>query len=153
MRRTVDRAERLPLAIAAVVLTIFLAALVYAAAGLNLSVPTCITGVAPFDEGRVIDKGGGHYEVHVVARMWTFDPAEIRLPAGADVQIYLSSADVTHGLYIEHTNVNLMAVPGAVNGARIRFDRAGEYDMICHEYCGIGHHFMMGKFVITPAAG
>ena len=147
-----DRIERFVLISAGVLMALFLAALVYAATTLNLSVPTCITDVAPFKQGQIIDKGNRHYEVHMVAKMWAFDPPEVRLPPGAEVDLYLSSLDVTHGLYIEHTNVNLMAVPGSVNGAHVRFDHEGTFNAICHEYCGAGHHFMMGKFVITSAA-
>jgi len=147
-----DRAERSAIVIAASLMCVFFAALVYAAAGLRLSLPTCVTDVAPFKEGKIIDKGNHHYEVHMVARMWAFDPPEVRLPPGSDVDLYLSALDVTHGLYIEHTNVNLMAVPGSVNAARIHFDKEGAYDVICHEYCGVGHHNMMGKFVIATGA-
>ena len=147
-----DRAESTALVIAGALMSVFFAALVYSAAGLNISLPTCVTDVAPFKEGKVIDKGDNHYELHMVAKMWAFDPPEVRLPPGADVDVYLSALDVTHGMYIEHTNVNLMAVPGSVNAARVRFDKEGEYDVICHEYCGIGHQNMMGKIVIVKGA-
>jgi len=147
-----DRAERLPLISAAALMALFLAALVYSATRLHIAVPTCVTGVKPFTRGEIIATGDHRYEVHIVARMWAFDPPEVRLPPGSDVQIYLSALDVTHGLYIEHTNVNLMAVPGSVNAARVRFERPGEYAVLCHEYCGRGHHFMMGKFIIAPGA-
>jgi cytochrome c oxidase subunit 2 len=150
-----DRAEKLALLASALVMAGFFAALVYAATGLGISVPTCVTDVAPFGEGKVIDKGGNHYEVHVVAKMWSFEPAEIRLPPGADVDLYLSAKDVMHGLYIEHTGVNLMAVPGSVNAARVTFREPGTYAMVCHEYCGVGHQSMAARFVIgalPPAA-
>src|SRR5262245_49592052 len=150
-----DRVEKLALVVSGLVMAGFFAALVYAATGLGISVPTCVTDVAPFDEGRIIDKGGNHYEVHVVAKMWSFDPAEIHLPPGADVDLYLSAKDVMHGLYIERTGVNLMAIPGAVNAARVTFQQPGTYAMLCHEYCGVGHQNMAGKFVIgalPPAA-
>jgi cytochrome c oxidase subunit 2 len=147
-----DRAERGALVLAGIVMVVFFAALVYSATGLNLAVPTCVTDVAPFREGKVIDKGNNHYEVHMVAKMWAFDPPEVRLPPGADVDFYLSALDVTHGMYIEHTNVNLMAVPGAVNAASVHFDHEGSYDVICHEYCGTGHQNMMGKIVIAKGA-
>ncbi|HXQ22517.1 MAG TPA: c-type cytochrome [Candidatus Acidoferrales bacterium] len=147
-----DRAERTALVLAGVLMVVFFAALVYSAAGLNISVPTCVTDVAPFKEGKVIDKGNNHYEVHMVAKMWAFDPPEVRLPPGAEVDFYLSALDVTHGMYIEHTNVNLMAVPGTVNAVSARFDKEGQYDVICHEYCGVGHQNMMGKIVIAKGA-
>jgi cytochrome c oxidase subunit 2 len=147
-----DRAENTAFLLAALLMTVFFAALVYSATGLNISLPTCVTDVAPFKQGKIIDKGNGHYEVQMVAKMWAFDPAEVRLPPGSEVDLYLSALDVTHGLYIEHTNVNLMAVPGSVNAARVRFDHEGVYNMICHEYCGIGHQNMMGRIVIAKGA-
>jgi len=142
------RTERIALIVAGVLMAGFFAALVYAASGLGIVVPTCVGDVAPFSHGAVIDKGGNHYEVHVVAKMWAFDPPEVHLPPGADVDLYLSSQDVTHGLYVERTAVNLMAVPGVVNAARLRFPTPGTYAMICHEYCGVGHQQMAGRFVI-----
>lgn len=147
-----DRAERTAIAMAGFLMTVFFAALVYSAAGLNISLPTCVTDVAPFTEGRIIDKGNNHFEVHMVAKMWAFDPLEVRLPPGADVDLYLSALDVTHGLYVERTNVNLMAVPGSVNAARVQFADEGEYGVICHEYCGTGHQNMMGKIIIARGA-
>lgn len=146
-----ERNERMVLIVSGSVMLVFLAALIYAAGGLGIGVPTCVD-VRPFSEGKVIDKGNNHFEVHLVARMWAFDPAEIRLPAGADVDLYVSALDVTHGVYVAGTDVNLMAVPGSVNAARLRFDRPGTHAVICHEYCGIGHQFMAGRFVIGGSA-
>lgn len=149
-----DRSERIVLIASGVLMAVFLVALVVAARSLGIGVPTCVTDVTPFTQGKVIDKGNNHYEVHLVARMWAFDPSEIRLPTGADVDLYVSALDVTHGVYLDGTDVNLMAVPGTVNAARVHFDRPGTHAVICHEYCGIGHQFMSGRFVIgePPAA-
>jgi cytochrome c oxidase subunit 2 len=143
-----DRTERVVLVVSGLLMSVFFLALVYAASGLNINVPTCVTDVKPFTKGAVIPKGNNRYEVHIVAKMWSFDPPEVRLPLGAEADIYLSALDVTHGLYIEGTNVNLMAVPGSVNATHVRFDREGEHRMICHEYCGLGHHLMAGELVV-----
>ena len=43
-----------------------------------------------------------------------------------------------------------MAVPGGVSKTSITFEEAGVYKILCHEYCGAGHQFMMGKITITP---
>ena len=32
-----------------------------------------------------------------------------------------------------------------------RFDEPGEYLLICHEYCGLGHHMMYGRIIVEPA--
>jgi len=134
----------------------FLALLVYAYAALNINVPACLTASQPFEKGEVITRydvltSQEKYEVHVVAKMWQFEPSDIFVRAGSRVEFYLSSADVNHGFQIAKTGVNLMAVPGALNYASLTFDEPGEYRIICHEYCGLGHHNMMGKITVVPA--
>lgn len=49
--------------------------------------------------------------------MWRFEPKEVTVPAGSTLDIYLSTTDVTHGLLLVGTDLNLMAVPGVVNYA------------------------------------
>jgi cytochrome c oxidase subunit 2 len=68
------------------------------------------------------------------------------------VDIYLSAADVTHGLILLGTNLNLMAVPGVVNYARVKFDKPHVYQLLCHEFCGTGHDRMAAKLNIVDAA-
>lgn len=147
-----DRTENAALIAAGALMTLFFAALVWTATALDIDVPTCVTDVEPFRDGRVIDRGEGRYEVQMVAKMWAFEPAEVRLPPGAEVDLYVSALDVTHGLHIEGTNVNLMAVPGVVNAARFRVPDLGEHAIICHEYCGVAHHHMVGRLIVAEGA-
>ncbi len=143
-----DRSEKTALSIAVGFLLFFFGLLVYAAKGMNIDVPTCITDVKPFTEGKVIQHAPNRYEVHYLAYMWGFEPAELEVPAGSTVDIYLTSKDVIHGLYVEKTNINMMAIPGTVAYARYTFTKPGVYRVICHEYCGIGHQDMMAKIVV-----
>lgn len=114
--------------------------------------PTCLLDVRPFLEGKVIEQAPKRYEIHMVARMWRFEPSEITVPPGSTADIYLSTADVTHGMAIVGTNVNLMAVPGVVNYSRITFDKPGDYTVVCNEYCGIAHHKMAAVIHVTDKA-
>jgi cytochrome c oxidase subunit 2 len=72
------------------------------------------------------------------------------VPKGSVVDFYLTSADVVHGFYIDGTDVNLMAIPNAVNYAQARFDAPGKYQVICHEFCGLSHQDMVGEIEVTP---
>lgn len=54
-----------------------------------------------------------------------------------------------HGFLLPHTNVNTMVVPGFIAEVRTRFDRSGEYEMPCHEYCGLGHHAMVARVIVV----
>jgi cytochrome c oxidase subunit 2 len=42
----------------------------------------------------------------------------------------------------------MMLIPGQVSRNRYRFEQPGEYAIICHEYCGVGHHTMFGKVTV-----
>jgi len=86
----------------------------------------------------------------LTSQIWAFAPSEIRVPAGSTVTFVATSKDVVHGLLIAGVHVNVMLLPGQVSKVTTRFDRPGEYPMICHECCGIAHHTMWGKVIVEP---
>jgi cytochrome c oxidase subunit II len=88
--------------------------------------------------------------VVMVAMMFTFNPAEVHIPAGTPVTFRLTSIDVTHGFMIVGTNGNTMVVPGYVSQFTTRF-APGTYLIVCNEYCGGGHHLMSAKLVAEVA--
>jgi len=127
-----------------------LALIAYAAVRLGISVPTCVTSVKPFEEGELIQVAPGRYEAHMVAKKWSFIPPHLKVQRGSVVDFYVTSKDVVHGFLIDGTEVNLMAIPGAVNYAQARFDKPGKHQILCHEFCGAGHDNMIGLIEVTP---
>lgn len=112
--------------------------------------PTKLATTAPFDRPGIVQIGPGLYEVRLVGQIWSFTPNEIRVPVGSTVTFVTTSRDVVHGLFIPKTTVNVMLLPGQVTRLTARFDRPGEYPLLCHEYCGIAHHTMAGKLIVEP---
>ena len=112
--------------------------------------PTRVAQTAPFDTPGLRQTGPDRYEVVLTSQIWTFAPNEIRVPAGSTVTFVATSKDVVHGLLIAGVHVNVMLLPGQVSKVTARFDRPGEYAMVCHEYCGIAHHTMWGKIIVEP---
>lgn len=143
-----DKVEKWILGISLATLMVFIFSIVYLSRGLGVEVPECVPAEQPFEEGELVELQDNTYQLKCVARMWSFDPGTVRVPEGSEVDIYLSAADVVHGFWITHKNVNLMAVPGAVNNTTVKFEEPGEYDIICHEYCGSGHQNMRGKIIV-----
>jgi cytochrome c oxidase subunit 2 len=130
-----------------------LVALVVTAFGAGVHVPTDagridVRRVAETFPTGVRQTVPGRYEVRLTGQIWAFTPGEIRVPRGSTVDFWATSRDVVHGFFIPHTNVNIMLLPGQVAHVTARFDRPGEYPIICHEYCGIAHHTMAGKVVV-----
>jgi cytochrome c oxidase subunit 2 len=86
----------------------------------------------------------------MTSQIWTYAPNEIRVPAGSTVTFVATSKDVVHGLFIPAAHVNAMLLPGQITRVSARFDRPGEYPLLCHEYCGIAHHTMWARVIVEP---
>jgi cytochrome c oxidase subunit 2 len=43
-------------------------------------------------------------------------------------------------------------VPGVVSQGTFELQRAGEYALPCHEFCGAGHYAMRAHLVAVPRA-
>lgn len=106
--------------------------------------PEKVSVTAPFDKPGTYQGKDGEWHAVVVAYAFGFLPREdLVVPVGVKVRFHVSSVDVVHGFQIPGaTNVNLEVLPGHVSEAVQTFDKPGRYLILCHEYCGSGHHFM-----------
>jgi len=143
-----DKSEKTALILSGLILVIFFSGIIYAAVVEDIDVPTCITDMDPFERDTLFQTGPDTYELQMVARMWAFQPSTVRLPVGSTVDLYVTSQDIIHGFKIEEHNVNLMAIPGAINYIRVNFNKPGEFLFACHEFCGAAHHTMAGRIII-----
>lgn len=140
--------ERFVLLFSLVMVVVFTTAILVSSKGLGIEVAECLPVEKTFTEGKVSKLDDHTYRVYYVAGMWSFDPAVVEVPLESELDIYLTSKDVVHGLHISDKNVNLMAVPGTINNTRVKFHKRGEYNVVCHEYCGTGHQNMLGKIIV-----
>lgn len=143
-----DKYENRTLAITGVVLATFIFSILWSTDNSSSEIPTCIPYDAAFSEPKFTSLGENVYQVNYVAQMWSFEPEEVILPVGSEVDIYLTSKDVVHGFHIPEKNVNLMALYGGINKVTVRFDEPGIYKVLCHEYCGTGHELMQGEIIV-----
>ena len=70
----------------------------------------------------------------------------LHIPAGATIEIAVTSDDVIHSLWIPRLGGKIDAIPGHTTFLRIRADRPGRFGGQCAEYCGVGHAGM--RFVV-----
>lgn len=151
--------ERAFLIVGAVVVAACGAVLIYTTVAMGIHLPgaagriepLAVYRTPPFNTPGVRQTGPNRYEAVIVAQAWAFVPAEIRVPAGADVTITGTTVDIIHGLAVAGTRVNMMLLPGQISRNTYRFDRPGEYLLLCHEYCGTGHHTMSGRLIVEAA--
>lgn len=151
--------EKAFLSLGGLLLAACLGALLYATVAMGIQLPgrdaqvdpATVLETPPFDEPGLREIAPGRYEAVFVARAWSFAPTEIRVPAGSEVTFVATTPDVLHGFHIEGTRLNLMLIPGQVTRNSHTFDQPGEFLILCHEFCGSGHHTMAGKIVVEES--
>lgn len=156
----IHRLEKIWLTFGIVMLAVFLLILGLSAFTMGMDTPGSeqahavhaakVSETPPFDHPGVTQTGDHEYEAVMVAWAFGFSPdqEEMVVPAGSTVHFTVTSSDVVHGFEIPGTDVNMMIVPGEVNHVSHKFDRPGEYLILCNEYCGIGHQAMFTKLIV-----
>lgn len=86
-------------------------------------------------------------EAYMLGRAFQWVPI-LELKKGHTYRIHLSSQDVQHGFSLQPVNMNFQALPGYDYVVQLTPDQAGEFYIICNEYCGLGHHLMTGKIIV-----
>jgi len=97
-------------------------------------------------------------KVKVTARQWSWSfeyenglmAQELKVPVGKAIDLALTSRDVIHSFYIPSFKVKQDAVPGMVNHLWFKANEAGVYDVLCAEYCGLQHSYMLTKVIVLP---
>src|SRR4029078_6393695 len=146
---TIDKSEKRVLTITLAVIGLFVFSLLYAKNKYRSDVPECLPYDKAYTEPKVNKLDDKTYQVFSVASMWQFEPSEIYIPVGSEVDFYLTSKDVVHGFNIAQKNVNMMAIYGNLNKTTVRFDKPGVYNIVCHEYCGVGHQNMRAQVIVN----
>ncbi|MCF8364375.1 MAG: cytochrome c oxidase subunit II [Bacteroidales bacterium] len=89
--------------------------------------------------------------VKAIARMWswTFEyengkkSDKLIVPKGKPVKLDLISVDVNHALYVPAFRIKEDVIPGRNNYMWFTANQFGSYDLMCAEYCGLRHAYML----------
>lgn len=92
-------------------------------------------------------------QVKATGRMWSWSfeydngkvSPNLMVPKDKPVVLNLYSPDVLHSLYIPAFRIKEDVVPGVNNRMWFEAYEEGSYDILCAEYCGERHSFMLSK--------
>lgn len=92
-------------------------------------------------------------DVYMIARLWQWWPI-LEFEKDQTYRLHLSSMDWQHGFSLQPVNINLQIHPNYDMVVTLTPNQAGEFGVICNEFCGIGHQNMIGKiYVAEKVAG
>lgn len=86
--------------------------------------------------------------IEVTVKRYEFVPSSIEAVQGEKVRIVVTSGDGLHGFGIKKFNVSKEIARGATVTIEFTADAAGEFPILCTEFCGDGHETMRGLLVV-----
>jgi len=97
-------------------------------------------------------------QVKAIAQMWSWNfeypngktSDTLVVPIDKPVTLNLESRDVLHSLYIPAFRIKEDVVPGVDNKMWFIGQELGDYNILCAEYCGDRHSYMMSKVYVVP---
>lgn len=89
-------------------------------------------------------------DVYLEAQTFLWRPV-LQLKRGQTYHLLLSSRDLQHGfslVFVPHS-LNYQVLPGYITEIEFTPQVTGEFPIVCNEYCGLGHHNMTGRIIVT----
>lgn len=116
----------------------------------------------PGDDGKL---GGSDARFFSAANPFALDPAdaaglddgivngaELHLPVDLPVKVLARSHDVLHDYFVPEFRARMNIVPGQVSWFWFTPTKAGRYEAMCAQLCGVGHPAMHGLVVVEDEA-
>ncbi|WP_461209194.1 cytochrome c oxidase subunit II [Desulfocurvus sp. DL9XJH121] len=99
----------------------------------------------------------GAMEIGVEGRMWSWAftypdgrrSKELVVPVDTPVLLKMTSVDVIHSFYVPAMRIKMDTVPGLTTTVWFKSDAAGEFDILCAEYCGLKHANMLAVLKVV----
>jgi cytochrome c oxidase subunit 2 len=86
-------------------------------------------------------------DAYLQAQMWSWYPI-LKLRKDQTYRVHISSIDLQHGFSLQPLNMNFQILPGYDHVLTLTPTSAGEFSIVCNEFCGIGHHLMTGRILV-----
>ena len=111
-------------------------------------------GLTGFQFLRKVPQGA--MVVNVLAQQWSWlfrypngaQETELRVPVGKPVKLLITSKDVIHSFYVPALRIKQDAVPGMQTYLWFQATEPGNFDILCAQYCGLGHARMHTQLVV-----
>ncbi len=74
----------------------------------------------------------------------------LRVPANRPVRLLITSRDVIHSFFVPDLRLKQDAVPGRYSEVWFEAKAPGRHQVLCAEYCGLGHSAMLAEIAVLP---
>ncbi|MDX8403504.1 MAG: hypothetical protein R8K54_03745 [Mariprofundaceae bacterium] len=87
--------------------------------------------------------------VYMLARNYDFGKFTLELEKGKTYQLKLAAKELKHAIVVRQLGLQNRIKVGEIKTIELIPKKVGTFDVICGEWCGMGHASMVGKIIIT----
>jgi cytochrome c oxidase subunit 2 len=91
-------------------------------------------------------------DIYLIGRLWDWWPS-FELEKDQSYRLHITSTDWQHGFSLQPANINVQVLPGYDMVMTVTPNKTGKHTIVCNEYCGIGHHNMVGTIHVVEGGG
>ena len=88
-------------------------------------------------------------DVYMLARNYDFGKFTLELQKGKTYQLKLAAKEMKHAIVVRQLGLQNRIKVGEIKTIELIPKKVGTFDVICGEWCGMGHSSMVGKIIIT----
>jgi cytochrome c oxidase subunit 2 len=111
-------------------------------------------GLTGFQFLRKVPQGA--MVINVIARQWSWlfqyesgiQETQLRVPVAKPIKLLITARDVIHSFYVPALRIKQDAVPGMQTYLWFQATEPGTFDILCAQYCGLGHANMHTQLVV-----
>lgn len=101
------------------------------------------------------------YEIQATGKQWLWEftypngktsTGDMYVPVDRPVRVVMKSTDVLHSFFVPAFRIKQDVLPNRYSSVWFEATSAGEYDLLCTEYCGTQHSGMLGKVIVQSAS-
>lgn len=88
-------------------------------------------------------------DVYILAKNYDFGKFTLELEKGKTYNLKLASKDMKHAIVVRELKLMNRIRVGEIKTIEFVPARAGTFNVVCGEFCGVGHASMVGKLIVT----
>jgi len=88
-------------------------------------------------------------DVYILARNYDFGKFTLELEKGKSYNLKLAAKEMKHAIVVRELRLQNRIKVGEIKTIEFIPIKSGTFDVICGEFCGVGHASMVGKIIIT----
>lgn len=101
------------------------------------------------ENGKPIVHPPAGSDVYILARNYDFGNFTLELEQGQSYNLKLASKDMKHAIVVRELKLMNRIKVGEIKTIVFVPEKAGTFNMVCGEFCGIGHAKMAGKIIVV----